>query len=41
MTRHPERRFLGRVGEALGLPVDFAQIETIRRHFCEGTAAAD
>ena len=36
-TRHPERRFLQRVGDALGGTVDFAQIDAVHQHLDEGS----
>lgn len=36
-TRLPERRFLARVSDALGLTVDFARIEVIHRRLCDET----
>jgi hypothetical protein len=39
-TRHPERCFLIRVGEALGLAVDFARIEAIQRQLGDVPAAS-
>jgi hypothetical protein len=37
-TRHPERCFLGRVGHALGLPVDFAAIDAAHRRLGDAPA---
>ena len=39
-TRHPERCFLIRVGEALGLAVDFARIEAVRRRLGDEPAVS-
>jgi hypothetical protein len=40
-TKHPERRFLARVGGALGLDIDFAQIDALHRHLEEGPSASN
>lgn len=39
-TRHPERRFLARVGDALGLGVDFSRIDAIHQLLEEGSGGA-